>query len=288
MQGMLLGRRRFRALAASYVLLAGLRLAGGATAAALNWSVAGALAAATVGTVVAAGVVTRLTGGLRRRQRLTGVGGRWWDDLRSLTAAASATAAILVLTNLDVVLARHYLGASESGQYGVGSLFAKAAFWAPHFLAVLVFPALTSRGSRRRAFVQATAMTSVIGGCVVLAALVAAAPLLAVSVGDGYARAAGLAPRFAVLGVLAAMLQLLLFAGLARRLRRVELLVWAGIAVQVVLVSRWLHDGPEQILLASVGVCASVVAVVLATELRTAAGDTLPATTRRRHHGGAP
>ncbi len=270
LQGVLLSARRYGGLAASYLLLSGLRLAGAGTAAVLGWSVAGAIAAAAAGTAVAglvvAGVTARDVPLLRRGPVAADAGLRL--HLRLLVAAASATAAILVLANVDVVLARHYLGATESGQYAIGALFAKASFWAPHFLAVLVFPMLVTRGGRRRALLITIALTVAIGGVVVLGALLFAQLLLEPTVGPGYSHGADLAPLFAVLGVLQAVLQLLLFAGLARRTRRVEALVWSGIAVQVALIAGWFHDSPEQVLGTSIAVCAVLAALIVLDELR--------------------
>ena len=270
LQGVLLGARRYGGLAASYLLLSGLRLAGAGVAAMLGWSVAGAIGAAAVGTALTAVVVARITarGRLTRRDEAAAAGSGFRQHVRLLVAAASATAAILVLTNLDVVLARHYLPAEESGQYGVGALFAKAAFWAPHFLAVLVFPMLVARAERRRSFLVTTGLTLAIGAVVVLGALLFAGPLLEATVGPAYSRGADLAPQFAVLGVLAALLQLLLFAGLARRTRRAEAFVWSGIAAQVVLVAGWFHGSAEEVLITSIAVCTVLVAVIVADELR--------------------
>jgi hypothetical protein len=45
-------------------------------------------------------------------------------------------------------------------------------------------------------------------------------------------------------------------------------LVWCGIAAQVVLVAGWFHGSAEEVLLTSIGVCAVLVAVIVADELR--------------------
>ena len=274
LQGVLLGRRRYGWLAASYLLLPGSGFTGaGASLPSSAGSVAGSLWPLPVPVPrrrpacrqVSQLADEALTGILRRPAT---VGRGCGSNSCALTAAASATAAILVLTNVDVVLARHYLGATESGQYAIGALFAKASFWAPHFLAVLVFPMLVTRGGRRRALLVTLALTVAIGGVVVLGALLFARLLLEPTVGPAYSAGADLAPLFAVLGVLQAVLQLLLFAGLARRTRRVEALVWSGIAVQVALIAGWFHDSPEQVLGTSIAVCAALAALIVLDELR--------------------
>jgi hypothetical protein len=272
LQGILLGRKRYAALATSYLLLAGLRFVGGCVAAAADASVSGALAAAMLGSLAACAVTARIVArGEKLRwtageERSAAPGVR--DRANAMVAAASATAAILVLTNLDVILARHYLPSTSSGQYGVGALFAKAAFWAPHFLAILAFPLLANGESRRRSFLLSTAVTLAIGGVVVLGAALLASPVVRVTVGAAYLDGAALAPEFATLGVLAALLQLLLFAGLAKRTRRAEVVVWAGIGAELLIVSMWTHGSSRQIVATSIGICAVLSAVVLGDELR--------------------
>ena len=274
LQGVLLGRQRYGGLAASYLLLAGLRFAGGCVAAATGTGVSGALAAAAAGTAVACLAVAVVTAS---KEPILGpapaeaieMGVR--QRLDALVAAASATAAILVLTSLDVILARHFLTASDSGHYGVGALFAKASFWAPHFIAVLSFPLLASRDSRRRAFVISASLTLAIGCSVVLGAGLFARLVIEATVGGAYDDVEALAARFALLGVLTAILQLLLYAGLARRSRRVELLVWIGIGVQLVVVSAWFHESARQIVNASIVVCAALGVLIAITGLRSGA-----------------
>ena len=72
-------------------------------------------------------------------------------------------------------MARALLEPAAAGAYAVGSLFAKAAFWAPNFLTVLVFPRLASGRDLRRSLVTAGALTLGIGLLVVgLAAVLGA------------------------------------------------------------------------------------------------------------------
>lgn len=276
LQGVLLGRQLYGRLAASYVLLAGMRFAGGCIAAASGATVGGALAAAAAGTAVAFIITARLTPsgvpeGLGPAPRIT-----FRRRAHAMAAAASATAAILVLTNLDVIMARHYLTPFEAGHYGVGALFAKAAFWGPHFLAVLAFPHLSRHDSRRRFFLTSATLTVALGGIVVVGAAALAEPVIRMTVGGAYVDVAPLAAWFSVLGLLAAVLQLLLFSGLARRNRRVEALVWIGIAVDLVVVSLWFHDSAHEIVLASITVAATLSVVVALVEIRSAAAAATP------------
>lgn len=279
LQGVLLGRQRYGALGASYLLLGGLRFAGGCIAAAIGASVSGALAAATAGTAVACLLTWRITASRDPGLQTDGAGHVKLPDIRSriqsLVAAASVTAAILLLTNLDVILARHFLPAVGSGHYGAGALFAKASFWAPNFLAVLTFPLLANRESRRRSLALSAALTLAIGGVVVLGVILFAGVIIDATVGAAYADVAALAGQFALLGVLTALLQLMLYSSLARRTRRAEILVWAGIAIEVLVVSAWFHGSAQQILAVAIVACAAVSLLVATSEIRSAAAETI-------------
>ncbi len=256
-------RERHERLSATYLTVAGFRFLAGVVAAWLGWSIAGALAGAAVASLLACLV----SGWLAGIPRQTPGGAAVATLLRELGTAASATAAILVLTNVDVVLARHYLPGTGSGHYAVGSLFTKAAFWAPHFLAVLAYPRLSRRRGQRRALVVALGLTLAIGVLVVVGSALVAPVLIDVTTGPAYADIAPLAPAFATLGLLMAVLQLMVYAGLARRRRVTEAVVWSGIVAETALVGAVLHGSPGQILGACIVVNAVVAVVVVVREL---------------------
>lgn len=268
-QGLLLGRRRIGALALSYLLMAGLRLVGGSVAAVAGTGVPGALALAAGGTLLACVAIVLLAepGGLRSGWAAIG-GPADRGRVTALLTVASSTAAILVLTNVDVILSRHYLTGRQSGHYGVAALFTKAAFWGPHFLAVFAFPYLSRHASRRGSMLVGLGLTGLIGAVVVGGSALAGGWVVSATVGDAYASSGALAPRFAVLGVLMAVLQFLLYAGLARRRRQVEVVVWAGIVVEVLAVATFWHGSMAQVVGAATAVCAVLVVVTGVVELR--------------------
>lgn len=261
-QGRLLGREQHERLSASYVSVAGLRFVSGAVAAWLGWSIAGALAGAAVASAAALAVTAALAG----VPRASGGGAGSAALVRELLGAASSTAAIFVLTNVDIVLARHYLPPGESGHYAVGSLFTKAAFWGPHFLAVLAYPRLARRRARRRALVAALALTVAIGLMAVVGSSLVARRLIEVTAGPDYADIAPLAAAFALLGLLMAVLQLMVYSGLARRHRVTEAVVWFGIVAEVGLVASRFHASPGGILAACIAVNAGVATIVVLRE----------------------
>jgi O-antigen/teichoic acid export membrane protein len=265
-EGRLLGREQHARLSLAYLTVAGLRFVSGLVAAHEQWSITGALAAAAVASVLACLVCATLAGLPARAEGGASTG----RLVRELVAASSSTAAILVLANVDVVLARHYLDATGSGHYAVGNLFTKAAFWGPHFLAVLAYPRLARTAGRRRALLAALGLTVAIGVVVVAGAAVLGLTLIDATAGHAYADIAPLAPAFALLGTLMAVLQLTVYSGLARRRRIVESIVWAGIAAEVMVVAGPMHGSPGQILAACVAVNLVLAAAAVTVEVRRA------------------
>jgi O-antigen/teichoic acid export membrane protein len=232
--GDLLGRSAYGRLATAYVLAAAGRLVAAGTVAALGGSVVQILLA-----VAGAGVLTLfltvLLCGLHRPVRsLTAAEAPPW---RELVGAGAVTGGVLVLTNLDLLMARAFLEPSAAGAYAVGSLFAKAAFWAPNFVTVLVYPRLASGTGVRRALVRAMALTVAIGGVIVLVTALTARPIISATSGSEYLDHATYPVTFAVLGALFALAQLLLLSSVAMTDRRAEGLVWVAIAVEAVAMS---------------------------------------------------
>lgn len=259
--GDLLGRSSYGRLATAYVLAALGRLVAAGTVAALGGSVVQILLA-----VAGAGLLTLcltvLLCGLHRPVRsLTAEAPPW----RELVGAGAVTGGVLVLTNLDLLMARAFLEPSAAGAYAVGSLFAKAAFWAPNFVTVLVYPRLASGTGVRRALVRAMALTVAIGGAVVLVTALTARPIISATSGSEYLDHATYPVTFAVLGALFALAQLLLLSSVAMTDRRAEGLVWAAIAIEAVAMS--LNHGSGAAILA-VAVCVNLLLVLAGLVLR--------------------
>ena len=267
-QGLLLGSERHERLSATYIGVAGLRFLSGCLAAAVGWSTTGAIGAAAVAGLLACILTAALAGVPRSVAGGTG----YQQLLGELVTASSSTAAILVLSNVDVVLARHYLSGTASGHYAVGSLFTKAAFWGPHFLAVLTYPRLSRSKDRRAALRVALALTLGIGMLAVIASFVLGQVLISASAGPAYTDIAGLAPAFAGLGTAMALLQLTIYAGLARGRRVTEVLVWTGIVGEIALVGSGLNQTPAQIVTACLVVATTVTVATVGVELTGRAG----------------
>jgi O-antigen/teichoic acid export membrane protein len=265
LQGMLQGVQRFGALAATLLLNAAARLAVGVALVAAGHGIDGALAASVAGSGLAMllplALLRPVLGESPRRRgwRAAASGGPLG---REVGAAALAFLGLLLLTNVDLLLARHYLAPRASGLYAAGAVIAKIAYWAPQFVATIVFPRLaTASVARRRLLARAAAVVAGLGAALLIA--VAAAPGLAVALpfGNGYRGVGPDLPLFAALGTALALAQLLLFSGIAAGDRTVHRLLGATVAVEVALIALGAHDSVAAIAGAALG---SVAALLVA------------------------
>ena len=76
---------------------------------------------------------------------------------------------LFTLTNVDVLLARFFLTEDQSGQYAVGVLLAKIAFFLPNAIIIVLFPKMTAEDARRTVYI-ATGLTAIVGAAITGAA----------------------------------------------------------------------------------------------------------------------
>jgi O-antigen/teichoic acid export membrane protein len=267
-QGLLQGRERFGALAAVMATGAAVKLAAGLALVAAGLGVSGALAG-----VAAGGVLAALAGLHLARQSAStlawrsdeprtrrserphpgeGVAGDLWREVGGATVGLLG---LFLLANLDVLLARHYLAPAASGRYALGTVVAKIAFWAPQFVVTLVFTRLVVTTDPRRLLGRSALLVAGFGG--LLAGGLAAAVRLGLDVpvlGQGYAGLGPLLPLFAALGTGQALVQLLLFEGIATRDRRMGRAVAVALAAEAALVAGLMHGSVAQVAIAALAV----------------------------------
>ena len=243
-QGALLGHRRFAALGSLYVVAALARLVAGAVTALAGWGVTGAFWALAVAAVASTAVGWLLTGPRSWHPAGAGAGAL----TREVLQACSTVAGILVLTNTDVLLARHYLDPETSGTYGVASLFAKAILWGSQFVAQAAYPALAAAEGRHRLLLRTLTATAGLGLLGVAGTAAVGHPLVRIATGSGYGASTGMLVAFAVLGTAWAVTQVLLLAAVAIGDKRPSRLLWGLIAVEAVVVAAGPHHSPAKIL----------------------------------------
>jgi O-antigen/teichoic acid export membrane protein len=282
-QGALLGHRRFVALGAAYVATALGRLAVGVVTALAGWGITGAFWSLTAAAMLTTGFNWLLTGPRSWRQ----VGGGAGDLTREVVEACSTVAGILVLTNTDVLLARHYLDPETSGAYGVASLFARAVLWGSQFVALAAYPALALMDGRRRLLLRTLAATAGLGLVGIAGTAVFGRQLVLLATGSSYGVSTEMLVAFALLGTAWSVTQVLLLAAVAIGDRRPSRMLWGLIAAEAAVVSLGPHSSPGEILT----VCTIAVllfAGVIATLERTGRPAAIPAPMPRADPAAGP
>jgi hypothetical protein len=251
-QGVVQGSQRFGALALTTLIGLVGRSGGGLVGLALARTATGTLTGVTVGILTAAAIslcVTPLAGpSTNSRQELRHL-------LVEVVHAAHAYGAFLLLTTLDVLLARHVLNADDAAVYAVGSVVTRIALWLPQSVANVLFASLTDPARHRavvRRVVQFFAGVSLlIVGC----AWMLRGSVTAFVGGDRYGALAAHVWMFASLGCALAIIQFTLTAGLALRSTVITRVLWLTVATETIAVLTTAdHTSVQRV----VGVAASI------------------------------
>lgn len=181
---------------------------------------------------------------------------------------AQVLLAYFALTSADIVIARQVLTEHDAGLYAAGLIMAKVMLFLPQFVVVVAFPDMATPEGRHRALVRSLATVAVLGALMIGAAKVLSGPAMIFVGGSDFGEVEDLLWVFALLGTVLAMLQLQVYAVLARQARRSVLLVWAALGVIVVLGLR--ADSVGGLLGVVFGVDAAVLLVLTVASLRLA------------------
>jgi O-antigen/teichoic acid export membrane protein len=262
LQGIAQGRQDFPRLAAILIVYAAGRVAGGIAGLVVVDSVTGALAGVAAGVLAATAVAWLLVGRPRPAR------GSW--RVIELLVAGQALAGLYLLTNLDPVLARHYLPAAASGLYGAGAVLAKAAFFLPQAVVLVLLPQLAASPRPGRTLWTGLAVLAGLG--VLMTGVTRLAGGLAVTAvgGSAYRELAGPAWMFVAVGSALGVVQLLLYAQLAADRAHATIAVWVVVAAEAVLVATVAHRSLTAVVGAALAVALTATALGLAWTARTA------------------
>lgn len=166
--GVLQGLQRFLPLGSSQVLLGFLKVALGALLVYLGLGIYGGLSAIPLSYVMVLLFTLFFLRDLPRvgNERVEVAGFRSYTGLVML-----AIFSLTMLTNVDVVLAKHYLSATDAANYSTISVLGRIAFYAPAGIAVAMFPKtseLFDSEGNRRIFLRALLLTLLITSGVLL------------------------------------------------------------------------------------------------------------------------
>ncbi len=241
--GLLQGAHRFATLA-GLIALEGLGKVGGSFfGLLLTRSTTGALAGTAIGSLVVVAAGWQICGRPRPR----------WADRHGgeVLHTAQAMLALVLLVNLDLVLARHTLPAGAAGEYALGAIVTKIAYWLPQAVGVLVLPRFAVSSGRRRVLPVALAVCACLDAVVLLVSVVVGPALLGLIGGSRYAGSTMPVWPFALAGSMLALVQILLYARLADGDRRVTVLMWTAVGAEAALILFWLHGSAAQVVTAA-------------------------------------
>ena len=262
LQGIAQGRRDFHRLAVILIVYAAARVAGGIAGLFVLDDVTGALAGLAAGVLVSTVVAWLLVGRPRPAR------GGW--RVSELLVAGQALAGLYLLTNLDPVLARHYLPAAESGLYGAGAVLAKAAFFLPQAVVLVLLPQLAASPRPGRTLWTGLAVLAGLGVLMTGVTRLAGGLAVAAVGGSAYRELAGPAWMFVAVGSALGIVQLLLYAQLAADRAHATIAVWVVVAAEAVLVATVAHHSLTEVVGAALAVALTATTLGLAWTARTA------------------
>jgi O-antigen/teichoic acid export membrane protein len=267
-QGVLQGEQRFGRLATVFVAVSVLRFGGGIVGLALgnspSWVMAGSAIGMALGSVAALALTRdgRDWSGADPEHLLSGVA-------RELTQVCAAVGGLLVLANLDLILARVTLAHTQAGVYAVGALATKAIYWMTQFIPTTAFARFTDPAQRARLLPKAMALVAALGALAVLVAAVLGGQVLDALVGGAYAELAPELWRFALLGTLLALVQVQVSSRIAGNDRRAFGWVWVAAVVELLVIVVWANTSIAAVVTAAcVVVGLLVIAELVSNRLR--------------------
>lgn len=153
------------------------------------------------------------------------------DLLREVGGSSQALLAFFALSNADILLARAMLDDRTAGLYAGGLILVKAVLFLPQFVAVVAFPSMATRGADSNTLVKALVVSLALGTCGVAGTLLLPDVAVAFIGGADFAGVGDQLWLFALVGTLLSMIQLLLYAALARRQGRAIVAIWTTLAL---------------------------------------------------------
>ncbi len=244
--GVLQGERRWTPLAILYIAAGVPRLLIGTALVIWHPSESMAMLGVTIGML--APVVAGLVALRRPREEIperTGLSAG--PLLGEVVRSSQALLAFFTLSNVDVIVARNILDSREAGLYASGLILTKAVLFLPQFVVVIAFPAMSNEKSRGRTVLLSVSMVAAVGAVAVVGSWLLSGVAMVFVGGSKYSHIQPLLWLFACLGTALAILQLLVYAVLARQGRRSIYATWVAVVAVVGLGA--LADSLRQLLI---------------------------------------
>ena len=155
--------------------------------------------------------------------------------LREVGHSSQALLAFFALSNADILVARATMSDSDAGLYAAGLIMAKAILFLPQFVVVVAFPSMSKEQTSRATLLAALGVSALLGCAGVLGTLVLPSWAQVFVGGNDFSAITDDLWKFAIVGMLLAMIQLLVYSALARRQGRAVILIWTALAALVII-----------------------------------------------------
>jgi O-antigen/teichoic acid export membrane protein len=252
--GVLQGSERFAALAVLILAQAASRAAG-VVPLLFSGTADDVLLALAVGTFAAAVFAVVMVGAPARGTAF---------GVREVAHATSGLLALLVMANLDVLLARNVLSGNQSGRYAVGAVLSKAAFWLPQAVAIVVFPRLADPVEGRALLRKSVLLVTILGAVEVIGCALLAKPVLEITFGEQYGSLSPYAWLWVVQGAALSVVQLLVYRAIATHDRTTGVVIGLAAVVEAAVVLVWQPSRPVSVILVAAVVAVATTLVLLA------------------------
>lgn len=243
--GTLQGTERFGAMARLLVTEAFGRIGGTLIGLMITKTSTGALAGTAIGATLVA-TIGWLICARPRPARLD------LAHVRDVLHASQALLALILLVNLDLVLARHTLPEAAAGEYAIGAVVTKIAYWLPFAIAVVVLPKMTTDEARRKVMPVALAFCATLNALVIAGAALFGELGVKIIGGPKYVDSAIPLWPFALVGSCLSLIQILLFSRIASADRGSTVLMWVAVAIEITLVLTVLNGSLTNVVTAAV------------------------------------
>jgi len=270
--GIAQGREEHTRLSVAFIANGGGRALGGIIGVLALASVTGVGIGVFIGCAVGAFIAYRLVRRPEWKPFGTKVGAGIGVELGHVVHALMV---LFTLTNVDILLARFFLTEDQSGQYAVGVLLAKIAFFLPNAIVIVLFPKMSAEASRRTVYI-ATGLTAVVGAVITTGAFMFGDLVVRILGGEQYLSMGSLIWLFALEGSAFALVQVLLYARLAAQDRKAVIAVWIALATLVIVVATWRNDSVTEIVTTVVAVSLALTVVGLFLDRRSTSKFEIP------------
>jgi O-antigen/teichoic acid export membrane protein len=231
-----------------------LRLGAGIALIWMGGGLLGALGASVLSNVVILGATTVLVLGMLKGSAVEDLPGRirLRRIVESVAPIAAGTFLFTVLTNIDVILVKHFFGESEAGQYAAAAVLGRAMLYFPTAISMALYPMVAEARALGKGSMRILRKSLVLTAVLTLFALgiylLFPRLLITTLLGTSFAPAAPLVPLFGLAMAPFTLAYVVMNFDLAGRRARFLIPYALTCVAEIALITAVFHDTREEVL----------------------------------------